>query len=141
MVGERGTIRSPIAVILLSCVTFGIYGIYWMYVTWDEIIRYRGLDKSAVVWGIVLPICTLGIGAIISYIMLVFEIEKAQIAAGVSPPISTVLVIVLLFIPLAGVVSIYMIQDNLNRLWSAAPAGVMPGMGGAGAFVQPPPPM
>ena len=119
MVGEKGEIRSPIMVIVLSCVTLGIYGIYWLYKSWDEIIRYRGLDKSAVVWGIVLPLCTFGIGSIVSYIMLILEIEKAQVAAGVNPPISSVLAIVLLFV--FGIITIYLIQDGLNKLWQAGP--------------------
>ena len=138
MVGEKGTVRSPITVILLSCITLGIYGIYWLYVTWDELIRYRGLEKSPVVWGIVLPLCTFGIGAIISWIMLILELEKAEVAAGIQPPISTVLAIVLLFLPFTGFVTVYMIQDHLNRLWTAAPLG---SAAVNAPYVPPPPPM
>ena len=37
-----GKVRSPLAVLLLSIITVGIYGFYWYYKTFQEIKDYSG---------------------------------------------------------------------------------------------------
>lgn len=48
--------RKPLHVVILTIVTFGIYGLYWIWRITDEIDRYAGDDPSAhrtVRWGVV----------------------------------------------------------------------------------------
>ena len=40
--------------VLLFIVTFGIYGIYWFYVTSKEMVEYKGMDGSPVLWTVLL---------------------------------------------------------------------------------------
>jgi len=49
--------RSPITVLILSFVTFGIYGIYWMVVTKNEM-KARGADIPTA-WLIIVPFVSL----------------------------------------------------------------------------------
>ncbi len=46
--------RNLMAQVLLFIVTFGIYGIYWFYVTSREMIDYKKLDGSPGLWTILL---------------------------------------------------------------------------------------
>ena len=40
--------------VLLMIVTLGIYGIYWFYVTSNEIVEHKSLDGSAGLWTLLL---------------------------------------------------------------------------------------
>ena len=40
--------------VLLMIVTLGIYGIYWFYVTSQEIVEHKSLDGSAGLWTVLL---------------------------------------------------------------------------------------
>ncbi len=46
--------RNLMAQVLLFIVTFGIYGIYWFYVTSREMVEYRKLEGSPGLWTILL---------------------------------------------------------------------------------------
>ena len=47
--------------VLLFVVTLGLYGIYWFYVTMDEMIKYKGLEGSAALWTVlaIIPLLNL----------------------------------------------------------------------------------
>ncbi len=40
--------------LLLFVVTLGIYGLYWFYVTSEEIIKHKNLDGSAALWTVLM---------------------------------------------------------------------------------------
>ena len=40
--GPLGNVRSPVAVILLSIITLGIYALYWEYSSFKELRAYSG---------------------------------------------------------------------------------------------------
>ncbi|MBQ10934.1 MAG: hypothetical protein CMJ45_05230 [Planctomyces sp.] len=46
--------RNMLVQILLFIVTLGIYGIYWFYATSKEMVEYKKLDGSPILWTILL---------------------------------------------------------------------------------------
>ena len=50
--------------VLLMIITLGIYGIYWFYVTSQEMIEYKGLNGSAGLWTLLLFVPFAGIYSI-----------------------------------------------------------------------------
>jgi hypothetical protein len=53
--GPVGKVRSPVAVILLSIITIGIYALYWYYKTFQELKDHTGEGVGGVV-GLILAI-------------------------------------------------------------------------------------
>jgi len=112
---RAGTPRSVGVVILLYIVTLGIYGLYWYYITHDELKRETGEGLGggialliAFVAGIVMPFITAN------------EVGRLYERAGHQKPVSAatgfwvfpgVLIIVGPFIWIAKV------QGALNRYW------------------------
>jgi hypothetical protein len=60
--------RNPFVVLLLSVVTFGIYGIYWLYATRKELLP-RLQDQKAIwpVWYLFAPFLLLIVGLVIMF--------------------------------------------------------------------------
>ena len=56
--------RNPMTQIVLFIVTFGIYGIYWFYVTSREMVEYKKLGGSPGLWTVLLFV---PFGALYSY--------------------------------------------------------------------------
>ena len=56
--------RNMVSQVLLFIVTFGIYGIYWFYVTSKEILDHKKMEGNPGLWTVLLFI---PFGAIISY--------------------------------------------------------------------------
>ena len=46
--------RNMLMQVLLMVVTLGIYSFYWFYVTFKEIIEYKGLEGSAALWTVLI---------------------------------------------------------------------------------------
>ena len=53
--GPVGKVRSPVAVILLSIITIGIYALYWYYKTFQELKDHTGEGVGGVI-GLLLAI-------------------------------------------------------------------------------------
>lgn len=53
--------RNVFLQVLLILVTLGIYGIYWFYVTSQEMIEYKKLEGSAALWTVlyIIPLVNL----------------------------------------------------------------------------------
>ena len=117
---RAGTPRKVGLVILLYFVTLGIYGLYWYYITHDEMKRETG---EGIGGGIALLIAFL-VGIVMPFITA-NEVGRMYEKAGQPKPVSAVtgfwvfpgiLLIVGPFIWIAKV------QGALNRYWESQPA-------------------
>ncbi len=80
---EIGKPRKVLIIILLSIVTFGIYGLVWIYKTFEEMKRYSGKG----VGGWVGLIIYLVIGVVTPYLMS-SEVGKLYSSEGKEPPVT-----------------------------------------------------
>ncbi len=117
MVDMKFNKRNPIVVLLLSIVTCGIYALYLIYTISKEVSDFRG-DKS-IDPGMELLLCIITCGLYeiywyYKYGRLVFDMQKK---VGVPNP--TDISIVLLLLPIFGfsVISLLLLQTELNRVW------------------------
>jgi glucan phosphoethanolaminetransferase (alkaline phosphatase superfamily) len=117
-------VRSPVVVVLLTIVTFGIYSFYWVYQIGREMKEY---NDSGLGPAVNLLLAVLSIFAGVTGIVLLFTIPNDVRAtyekAGRSTNISALAAFWNL-IPLVGsIIWIVKIQHRLNTLWeSPSPA-------------------
>jgi uncharacterized protein DUF4234 len=122
--GTTAKIRNPLGVIALSIVTLSIYYFVWWYFINREMADLGRANHEpnlgeAPVWSVVA--ITLGVILIVppfvSYWRTCRRVERAQNLVLGSNNFSPVLAFVLIFIPLLGFVSTYLVQSNLNQVW------------------------
>ena len=94
--------RSPLAVLLLTIITFGIYGIYWEVVTKGELVR-KGADIPTALL-LIVPIAN--IWWAYKYCMGVEKVTNGKM--------SGVLALVLMLV--LGVVGMAILQDAYNNV-------------------------
>jgi hypothetical protein len=111
-------------VIGLSLITLGIYGLFWWYFINREMAdlgQANGVPELGD--NPVLSVVALSIGSLIiippfvTWWRTAKRVETAQNRVLGSNNFSPVLVFVLIFIPLVGLISIFLIQSNLNQVW------------------------
>jgi type IV secretory pathway VirB2 component (pilin) len=109
-----GQQRGPWFVALIGIVTFGIYWIYWLYKTGDDIKRYSGEGLGGVLW--------LVIGIVIGIVMWFVapsEVAKLYSRDGQQPPVSGKTGFWML-LPIVGYfVWVIKVQGALNRYWAS----------------------
>jgi hypothetical protein len=113
-----GQPKNPGREAILSLVTCGFYGLYWDYLTFEELKQYNGEGQGG---GIGLLLCWILVG----YFILLTEIQKMFEADGKKAPFEPIEALWLL-VPLYGIYKyITMVQSALNDFWvskGAAPA-------------------
>lgn len=120
--GPTGKVRNPWAVIGLSIITLGIYGLYWQYATFKELKEYAGKGIGG---GLGLLFALL-VGIVNAFLMP-SEVGDLYTADGQQPPVSA-LTGIWVFLPFVGLfVWVIKTQGRLNGFWeSHAAAGVAP---------------
>ncbi|MET0512994.1 MAG: DUF4234 domain-containing protein [Thermoleophilaceae bacterium] len=122
--GTTAKIRHPLGVIGLSLITLGIYGLFWWYFINREMAdlgQANGVPELGD--NPVLSVVALSIGSFIiippfvTWWRTAKRVETAQNRVLGSNNFSPVLAFVLIFIPIVGLISIYLIQSNLNQVW------------------------
>jgi drug/metabolite transporter (DMT)-like permease len=115
-----GEVRGVGSVVLLMMVTFGIYGVYWNYKTFDELHRHRGKGVTGGV-GILLAL----VGA--SPFVLGSYVGKAYQEADYEPTVSgwTGLWFLpgALLLGLGPIIYLIKVQGALNNLWTTLGRG------------------
>lgn len=116
LTGFKGVVRSPGTVILLSIVTCGIYGIYWLYSVAGEINSVLGYQATNPSYSIIGLICF-----VFNY-LLIYQIDKAMMEIDQRQriqPNSKFLMWVLLtiFIGVGFFLMQYEVQSRLNSLY------------------------
>jgi hypothetical protein len=112
---RSGTPRSVGVVILLYIVTLGIYGLYWYYVTHDELKRETGEGLGG---GIALLI-TFFVGIVMPFITA-NEVGRMYERTGLAKPVSAVTgfwVFPGILLIVGPFIWIYKVQGALNRYW------------------------
>ncbi|MFZ0089474.1 MAG: DUF4234 domain-containing protein [Solirubrobacteraceae bacterium] len=122
--GSVAKIRNPVAVMLLSLVTLGIYYLFWYYFINREMRdlgEARGVDIGHSPATSVIAV-TLGsfiiVPPFVSHWKVGTRMERAQQAAGVVGG-NGVIYFILWVIPLVSIVSPFYMQTQLNEVWRA----------------------
>jgi len=110
-------IRNPVLVLILSIVTCGIYELVIIYQISDEVRQYTGDQSISPGLELLLTIITCNLYLIYWCYKYSKHIYDMQLRAGVNMPndVSTVALI----LPIFGlsVVSLLLMQSELNRVW------------------------
>ena len=139
--GYRGQPGEPRAVglgILLFVVTFGIYGLYWAYMTAEEMKRYANVGVGGVVqliiWFFISPV---------SGFLIPNDIEALYRSEGEQSPVTAMTGLWLfpgIFIIVGPIIWYVKVQNALNDFWSRRrDLGAAPAAGSWGAPPPPPP--
>jgi hypothetical protein len=111
MLGKR---RTPWAVAVLTIVTLGIYGLYWQYVTFQEMNDYSGQGLG----GLIALLLAIFI-SIVNVFVMPAEIGNLYFREGRARPVSA-LTGFWIFLPLVGwFVWVIKCQRRLNEFWAA----------------------
>ena len=117
----KGTVRSVPMLVLLSIVTCGIYYLYWIYKTTDEIKNFMGREDINPALELILVLVTCNIYSLYWYYKYgkIVYLEMTKKAGLDSTEDSTILLVILnLFM---YVVSSAILQDKLNAIWNSIP--------------------
>jgi hypothetical protein len=114
----KGTVRSPVMVVVLGLITCGIYMFYWIYKTSEEVQAYLGSNDSEMSPAVELLLCFVTCGLyyiywIYKYSKLIYDAEtRAKIPADDKAVLNLVLALVGL-----SIVSTILMQSELNKVW------------------------
>lgn len=107
-----GKIRNPWAIIGLSIITLGIYGLYWQYATFKEMKQYSGQGIGGAI-GLLLAIVI----GVVNVFLMPAEVGNLYAAAGQDKPVSGPTGFWVL-IPIVGAfIWLFKVQGALNRFW------------------------
>lgn len=113
---NKGTVRSPISVILLSIITCGIYQIYWLFKISGEINNALGEERiSAPLYFLLGLLCFPLI--FVGWYKIDGGIFDIRTKVGMPATKNFVLWLVLSFIGVGSLVFIYQAQSQLNEIW------------------------
>ena len=133
--GTEAKVRTPIAVPLLSLITLGIYGIFWWYFINREMADLGRANRVPELGdNPIMSVVAVTIGALVIVPPFVSlwrtckRIETAQNRVLGSNNFSPILAFVLGVIPILNFIAWYLMQSNLNQVWTrgavSAPAPV-----------------
>jgi hypothetical protein len=112
--GPVGKIRNPIAVLIFSIITIGIYNLYWTYQVFRELKEHTGQGVGGVV-GLVIEIVI----NVVNLFLLPAEIGNMYAAEGQAKPVKGTTGFWNL-IPLIGTIIWYVkVQGALNKHWES----------------------
>jgi len=117
-IGEK---RDPMMVVLYTLLTCGIYGLFWWYQTITEIKNALGREDINPAMEIVLAIVTCGIYGFYLYYKYPQLMLEMQDRAG-RPRNDISMMSLLLAIFGLAIISIPIMQSELNNIWDAAAA-------------------
>ena len=115
--GLPGHVRNPVAVILLSIITIGIYALYWQYASFKEMKDYSGEGIGG--WLGLLFAILIGV---VNWFVLPLEVGRLFARSGRQPPVSAVTGFWVLIPIVGGIIWIVKVQGRLNDYWESLPA-------------------
>jgi hypothetical protein len=112
--GPKGKVREPIAVIIFSIITLGIYFLVWTYKVFEENKKYSGEGVGGVV-GLVIGLVI----GIVNVFLIPSEVGNIYAKAGREKPVSGVTGFWTL-IPIIGFfIWVFKVQGAMNRLYES----------------------
>lgn len=111
--------RSVATVIIFSILTCGIYMYYWIYVTSRDINTYLEISDMDPAVEVILSIFTCGIYLFYWYFKYSQRISDTHIKAQLPTASDDAIVCLILAIFGLGIISVAIMQNNLNRTWAA----------------------
>lgn len=132
--------RSPLGVLGLSIITFGIYGFYWFYKVNEEIKRYTGDETISPSRSLlaVIPGFLLIVPPFIAYYNTANHLMMMEQQRGIASQISPALVVILGLVIWIGITAY--VQEHLNKVWDAAVTPAVPATPPPPPIAAPPPP-
>lgn len=114
---QKGEVRSIAMVIIFSFITCGLYSLYWLYVTTDEVKQYLNdstIDPSI---DLILTIITCGLYTFYWYYKISKLITQCQKISNLPIEDNSLLYIILALFGF-GIISNCIIQSQLNTIWN-----------------------
>lgn len=107
--------RNVALCVILSFITFGLFGYYWCSKMWSDMQALTKPKKiiNPFVW-VILSIFTLRISSVIWMYRMGDMLDFASLKKGIEPPDITMQLI--MFIPLFPVVSWAVLQSRINKI-------------------------
>jgi hypothetical protein len=126
--GPLGKERGIGFAIVMTLVTLGLYGLYWVYKSYSEVKAHRGEGVGGFV-GILLCIVIVGYFKLPQYVGRMYRAEGNE-----NPPVSGVSGL-WAFVPYVGTfIFIAKVQGALNAYWKAKGAGAVASVPGTSTF-------
>lgn len=114
------TSRSPITVVVLSLVTFGLYTLYWLYSTTEELAEETGRQDLSPAMDVLLAVCTFGFWGMYATYRNAGIAHEELVAGGSARSDKSLVVAVSLAATLvsgwAWLVAVAILQEELNAL-------------------------
>ena len=108
-------VRNPITCILLSIVTCGFYGIYWLYCMATEIAKFKDENDSGLVDALLMIFLPF-----LGFYLSEKKLAEACIEKGIEHKDNSMLYLILCVIAYIGLpgplVAYYMLQSDLNKI-------------------------
>jgi len=119
------TYRNPALVVVFTILTCGIYGLYWAWVTDNELNRETGSDYVPVV-DVLLAFVTGGIWLWYVHYRNAEQVHRTLLARGIPHDDRSTLIIICdvlsLVIGVGVFIGMALLQDDLNKLVNSQPA-------------------
>jgi preprotein translocase subunit Sss1 len=119
--------RSPVVVIVLMIVTCGVYSIYWLYKTSEELKNATGDDTINPGLDLLLALLTWGLWGVYLEYRNAQKVHHALVGRDPNRKDQTQTVLILnvamFFVGITGFIATYLVQEELNQLARASQAG------------------
>lgn len=116
MAGAKGQIVNPVVYLVLSFVTCGLFGLYWLYVIIRDVNAHQGKDVVSMTMFLVGILCfPLNI---YNMYLIAKALPEMQKSAGLEAKDESVLILILaIFLYPAALL---IVQGHLNAIWQKA---------------------
>ena len=104
-------VRNPITGIILSLVTCGLYGIYWMYCMATEIAKFKDENDSGLIDALLLILL-----APVGFFLSEKKLAAACAEKGIEHKDNSILYLILCFLGPLSIANFYLLQTELNKL-------------------------
>lgn len=116
---QAGQVRNPVVQLILTYVTCGLYALYWLFVTVEEVNKGLGEERFNFIKEIALSILTCGIWGIWFQWRFAEAVCELQSKWGVKPEMDAPIMFILALFGLGPL----FFQMGLNKAWEQGSAG------------------
>lgn len=122
---QRGEVRNPVTVLLLTMFTCGIYGIIWFFAVCDDVNKGLGREEFNAAKELGLSIVTCGLWGYYFIWRLSEATVEIQRSWGVEPAMDAPII----FVTFLFGIGVFFVQTGLNNAWeNGTPGGAAGGM-------------